>query len=302
MSKIKFAAAGALLSVLVLGGCADGNKENIGESVAQEPTYETEENYTGGDTSEVSDEGNQTEIGDGNEDISEEKNESEEIIPASSETTERTNVTATYIKVTGDGVNIRSGAGTGYSVLGTAEKDTLYALEGAGGGWYKTLYKNGTGYISAKYCEEVSFEISDEDKVERVIAAGCALLGTKYVYGATRYHDGNGNLYSGFTTSAFDCSSLMQYIFKIGAGVNLQVNTRTQIYQGETVQKSAIRRGDLLFFTNASRCNNTGIERVGHVALYLGDGYVLHTASDYAKIEKISSARRNYYIQAQRII
>ena len=57
-----------------------------------------------------------------------------------------------------------------------------------------------------------------------------------------------------------------------------------------------------MFFTNASRKNNTGVERIGHVAMYLGDNYILHTASDYAKIEKISSARWGYYIQSQRML
>ena len=210
--------------------------------------------------------------------------------------------TVSYITVSTDGVNIRSGAGTNYSVLGTAEKSTLYANLGEENGWIKTQYKNKTAYISSKYCTEVTLKASQSEEVEAVIAEGAKLLGTPYVYGATRLHDGNGRMYSGFTTSEFDCSSLMQYSFYKGAGKLLQVNTRTQIYQGTTVNKSNIRRGDLIFFTNASRKNNKGIERVGHVALYLGDNYILHTASDYAKIEQISSTRWGYYIQTQRII
>lgn len=210
--------------------------------------------------------------------------------------------TAQYIKVTSSGVNIRSGAGSGYSALGVAEQNTLYALKGESGGWYKTYYKNKTAYISAKYCKVVQMDKSANEQIESVIEQGYKCLGVTYVYGATRYHDGNGNRLSGFTNSAFDCSSLMQYMFKTGAGINLQVNTRTQIYQGTTVKKSALKRGDLMFFTNASRKNNTGIERVGHVAMYLGDNYILHTASDYAKIEQISTTRWSYYIQAQRIL
>lgn len=209
---------------------------------------------------------------------------------------------AQYVTVTTSGVNIRSGAGSGYSALGTAEQGTLYALGGQSGGWYKTYYKNKTAYISSKYCKVVQMDRSANEAIEKVIAEGCKCLGVKYVYGATRYHDGKGNRLSGFTTSAFDCSSLMQYMFKLGAGVNLQVNTRTQIYQGTTVKKSALKRGDLMFFTNASRKNNTGVERVGHVAMYLGDNYILHTASDYAKIEQISATRWGYYIQSQRIL
>lgn len=209
---------------------------------------------------------------------------------------------AEYFKVNSASVNIRSGAGGGYSSLGVAEKNTLYALTGRSGNWFETVYKNKKAYICADYCTVVQMDKSADEQIEDVIYEGCKCLGVKYVYGAVRYHDGNGNRLSGFTKTAFDCSSLMQYIFKLGAGVNLQVNTRTQVYQGTTVKKSALKRGDLMFFTNASRKNNVGVERIGHVAIYLGDNYILHTASDYAKIEQISSTRWGYYIQSQRML
>ncbi|MDE6442565.1 MAG: C40 family peptidase [Clostridia bacterium] len=209
--------------------------------------------------------------------------------------------TVSYITVTSDSVNFRSGAGTNYYVSGQAEKNTLYACLGEVNGWYKTYYKNKTVYISKKYCVIVDMQ-KGADKIEDVIAEGTKLLGTPYVYGAVRVHDGKGNKLKGFTTSAFDCSSLMQYMFYKGADKLIDVNTRTQIYQGTTVSRQNLKRGDLMFFTNASRKNNKGIERVGHVAMYLGDNYILHTASDYAKIEKISSLRWSYFIQAQRMI
>ncbi len=211
-------------------------------------------------------------------------------------------LTVSYVNVLSDGVNIRSGAGTDYSVRGSAQKATMYALNGSSGGWYKTGYKNKPAYISNKYCEVVEMESSGDEKIEAIINEGTKLLGTAYVYGAVRYHDGNGKKLSGFSINAFDCSSLMQYIFYTGAQVNLQVNTRTQVFQGKTVKKSELKRGDLMFFTNATRKNLTGVERVGHVALYLGDNWILHTASDYAKIEQISSTRWGYFIQGQRII
>lgn len=211
-------------------------------------------------------------------------------------------LTVSYVNVLSDGVNIRSGAGTDYSVRGSAQKATMYALNGSSGGWYKTGYKNKPAYISNKYCEVVEMESSGDEKIEAIINEGTKLLGTAYVYGAVRYHDGNGKKLSGFSINAFDCSSLMQYIFYTGAQVNLQVNTRTQVFQGKTVKKSELKRGDLMFFTNATRKNLTGVERVGHVALYLGDNWILHTASDYAKIEQISATRWSYFIQGQRII
>ena len=210
--------------------------------------------------------------------------------------------TVTYFTVTADSVNIRSGAGTGYSVRGQAERSTLYCLSEDMGSWYKTGYRNKTAYISSKYCTLVNMSSSGNELIEAVIEEGCKLLGTPYVYGAVRLHDGRGNFYKSFTTEEFDCSSLMQYIFYKGAEKFLDVNTRTQVYQGTTVTGAQLKRGDLMFFTNAQRKNNKGVERIGHVALYLGDNYILHTASDYAKIEQISATRWSYFIQGQRII
>lgn len=209
---------------------------------------------------------------------------------------------AQYVSVTASGVNLRSGAGTNYFAMGTAEKNTLYAIYGRQGDWYMTYYKNKPVYINANYCTVVQMSKNANEEVEKVITEGYKYMGVTYVYGATRYHDGTGKKLAGFTTSAFDCSSLMQYMFKIGADVNLQVTTRTQVVQGKTVSKNDLQRGDLMFFTNSTRKDKVGVERIGHVALYLGNNYILHTASDYAKIEQISSTRWSYYIQSQRML
>ena len=209
---------------------------------------------------------------------------------------------AKYIKSTASSVNIRSGAGTGYAVLGSAEKGTMYAIIGQTGSWYKTYYRNQTAYISASYASVLTLEKTQNEEVENVIAEGYKLIGVPYVYGAVRLHDGKGKLLSGFTAQKFDCSSLIQYVFYKGAGKILDVNTRTQIKQGKAVKSGDLQRGDCLFFTNEQRQYNTGIERVGHVALYLGNNYILHTSSDYARIEQISAKRWKFFIEARRFL
>jgi cell wall-associated NlpC family hydrolase len=138
------------------------------------------------------------------------------------------------------------------------------------------------------------------EKVEEVLDYAYATIGVPYVYGAVRLHDGKGNFLKGFTAQNFDCSSLVQYAFYYGADELLDVTTRTQFVQGEKIKKSELSRGDCMYFTNDERRNRTGIERVGHVAIYLGNDYILHTASDYARIEKMTAKRWNYYIEARR--
>ncbi len=209
--------------------------------------------------------------------------------------------TEQYIRCTGDSVNLRSGAGTGYSVLGRAEKNTSYALLGKTGSWYKTYYRGKIAYISASYVSVFTLEKSD-DKTEDVLEQGYKLIGTPYVYGAVRLHDGKGNFLKGFTAQKFDCSSLVQYVFYQGAGKILDVNTRTQVKQGKYVSRSALQRGDCIYFTNEERQNKTGVERIGHVAIYLGNDYILHTASDYARIEKMTAKRWSFYVEARRFL
>lgn len=217
----------------------------------------------------------------------------EEVAPAKAE----------YLLVQASALNVRTGAGTSYTALGQAQKGTLLAYDGKTGSWYRTLYRNRGAYVSASSAHTVLVTMeTGSEEVERVIEEGLKLLGTPYVYGATRLHDGTGKMLSGFTVTKFDCSSLMQYIFYQGAGTLLNGNSRSQSTQGVSVSKANIRRGDLLFFTNSSRVNNTGIERIGHVALYLGENYILHTSSDFAKIEQISAQRWSYFITARRVL
>lgn len=199
-------------------------------------------------------------------------------------------------------MNIRSGAGTNYSVLGSANEGTMYAIIEKTGGWYKTYYRNKIAYIYAEYASVFTLEKTTDTDVEKVVAEGYKLIGVPYVYGAVRLHDGKGKLLSGFSAQKFDCSSLIQYIFYKGAGELLNVNTRTQVKQGKYVKKSELRRGDCIFFTNEERQYNSGIERIGHVALYLGNDYILHTSSDYARIEKMSKKRWGFYVEARRFL
>lgn len=212
-------------------------------------------------------------------------------------------IRAQYIYVNYNGLNVRAGAGTGYTSLGTVESDILLKYVGRTGDWYETVFKNRTAYISAnEVYTSVTLLDKGETDVENVIEQGLRMMGVPYVYGAVRLHDGKGNFIKGFTIKQFDCSSLMQYIFYEGAGVLLNTTTRTQVVQGREVPRTEIRRGDLLFFTNASRYHNTGVERIGHVALYLGNNYILHTASDYAKVEQISAKRWSYFVSARRML
>ena len=202
-----------------------------------------------------------------------------------------------------DGLNVRSGRGTSCASLGTLDKGDMVAYVSYADGGYETVYKERAAYVSAnENYTSLYYMDKGSERAESVIGVGKTLLGYPYVWGSQRYHRGNGVLNTNFVAGEFDRSALTQYAYYKGAGVLLDVTTRTQVKQGTPVGFDDLERGDLMFFTNSSRYNLTGTERVGHVAIYLGDNYILHTASDHAVIEPISPARRAYFIEGRRVL
>ena len=65
--------------------------------------------------------------------------------------------------ITGDGVNLRSGAGTTYSVIATLSKNTAVTLTGQSGNWYRVKYGSSTGYIAKDYVTPRYHGFSDVD-------------------------------------------------------------------------------------------------------------------------------------------
>lgn len=207
----------------------------------------------------------------------------------------------TMVMAVSSNVTVRSGAGTSFKAVGQLDSGDRLKYIITNNGWFEVYFKGVKAYVSAIYSVLVSFE-TNSSAVEKVINVGEKYLGTTYVFGAERYHWGNGSLNSKFSTKQFDCSSLTQYMLKIGANINIATTSREQSLQGKTVSRANLKRGDLMFFTNSSRYNNVGLDRIGHVGVYLGDNYILHTASDYAVIEPISAQRWAYLINSRRLI
>jgi cell wall-associated NlpC family hydrolase len=114
----------------------------------------------------------------------------------------------------------------------------------------------------------------------QIISSGLQYLGTPYLFNAPSYQ-----------TDTFDCSSFIQYIFGIN-GILLPRNSRQQYKVGRPISFERIKKGDLLFFTTKARKNRQGLSRIGHVAIYIGQGQILHT---YKKGKKVMITELNSY-------
>jgi len=109
------------------------------------------------------------------------------------------------------------------------------------------------------------------------------LIGTKYKT-------------AGATTSGFDCSGFTMYVFN-EIGIELPHQSKSQAQKGNSVDKSDLRPGDLIFF-------NTDGKGISHVGIYLGNDEFIHSASDDGVVknklsEKYYKAR---YVSARRVI
>ena len=210
---------------------------------------------------------------------------------------------APKVEVTANVLNVRSGAGTGYSVVDTFQKgDTAELLE-QGKEWTKIRFTAGgktkTGYVYATYVKvtgepkygetlaeekeriaaeqkaaaeaaakaeaerKAAVEQSKRDKAKQVANYAKTAVGTAYVWGGTNM------------SSGVDCSGLCYAAYK-AYGYTLPRVSRDMAASSAllavTPNTSNLKAGDLVFYASGGR--------VDHVAMYIGDGKVVH-ASDY---------------------
>ncbi len=112
-----------------------------------------------------------------------------------------------------------------------------------------------------------------EIKVDTIIATAKQYLGVPYVWG-------------GVSPSGFDCSGFTHYVF-LKNDIIIQRTSKAQYNEGDWVQRSQLRPGDLVFFT-------TYAPGPSHVGIYLGGGKFIHASSGAGKII-ISDLGNTYY-------
>lgn len=130
-----------------------------------------------------------------------------------------------------------------------------------------------TDYVDVRYAlpEAVKFSPLDGNQSLRnkMVNYGLQFVGNRYVWGGNDPHTGA------------DCSGFVKYVYSHVAGVSLPRTSREQARQGTSIKSSQMRPGDLIFYTNRGGT-------VNHVAMYIGNGQIVHAASRRSGI-KIST-------------
>lgn len=126
-----------------------------------------------------------------------------------------------------------------------------------------------------------------DGKTQSLLSRAMGLLGTPYRWGGVS------------PDSGFDCSGLVSYVFRTALGIELPRVSRdmAKIANGQTIDRSALTAGDLVFF------GRTG-KRIDHVGIYVGEGRFLHAPST-GKDVRVDSMNSGYwanrYLQARRV-
>jgi cell wall-associated NlpC family hydrolase len=206
------------------------------------------------------------------------------VVPAAAATAAAAETSDTvYAQVTASSLNIRSGAGTGYSKVAQLSRGAVVTVLETLDGWTKVSTGSVTGYASSEYLTVVdaataATAATASSKASQLVTLAKTYLGTRYRYG-------------GASPSGFDCSGFTYYLFKTSAGVTLPRTATGQYNAGYTkVSKANLQVGDLVFFSRTS-----GGSSIGHVGIYIGDGKFIHSSSPSSGGVIISALSEAYY-------
>lgn len=191
--------------------------------------------------------------------------------------------TETVSEVTLVGVQASYNGGTKYvgdtvsgaelTVRGVYSDGSTYAVDGWGCAQVGVALSEGTntfvvvynGYETSFTVEAVANTTTTTDTNSELRSAivnyAMQFLGNPYVYGGTDLVNGA------------DCSGFTMGVYAY-FGIDITRTSRSQAAAGTEISLSDVQLGDLVFYTDVS----TGV--IGHVGIYIGDGKIIHAASE----------------------
>jgi cell wall-associated NlpC family hydrolase len=165
-------------------------------------------------------------------------------------------------------------AGSGALVARIAEGASVKLTGTVTKGYAQTTVGGKKRWVSTRYLAAPPAKPADAGA--RAVAFAKSQLGKPYQYGATG-------------PKAYDCSGLTLSAWK-AAGVTVPRTSQQQFGTGKKIAEADLRPGDLVFFYG---------KQPAHVAIYVGDGQVIHAPRagkdvEYSKIAfmPFSGARR----------
>ena len=140
--------------------------------------------------------------------------------------------------------------------------------------WYKIKYGKKTGWVVGSNLKTYVKKTSTSGS--KLISTGSQYLGVPYVWGGT-------------SPRGFDCSGFTQYVYKKANGKSIPRTSGAQYTASKKVSKSQLKQGDLVFFS-------VGSSRITHVAMYAGNGKLLHAAGNKVQYQSLAGYWDRYVV------
>ncbi|MDO4906523.1 C40 family peptidase [Neisseria sp.] len=118
--------------------------------------------------------------------------------------------------------------------------------------------------------------ISQQEGGRELILQSMDLVGTPYRWGGT-------------TENGFDCSGMIQYLYKNALNVNIPRTSRQMAEASRKISPKKLKSGDLVFF-------NTSGRGISHVGLYIGNGEFIHAPRSGSTV-RTERLDKPYYAQ-----
>ncbi len=198
----------------------------------------------------------------------------------------------TVATVTTDSLKVRAEPSLEAEVITLVPRGEELEVSAVEGDWVKVLLDDDEVFVSAEYVE-VSAELGTAVTMSELLyGQGISdvrvdicqyakeFIGNPYVWGGTSL------------TKGADCSGFVMSIFK-KYGVRLPHSSRAQANCGTTIKVSEAKPGDLIFYGKGKTIN--------HVAIYIGNGQVIHASSPRTGI-RISNVSYRSPFKAVRIL
>ncbi|MEY8355020.1 NlpC/P60 family protein [Lachnospiraceae bacterium 54-53] len=182
-------------------------------------------------------------------------------------------------------LRVRSQQNTDSEILGRIHEGETYGFLSLKSGWAKIEYKGQPAYAYVPGNATIAYTIPEAEKNSdlrsRVVSYAVKFVGKPYRWGGTNPNTGA------------DCSGFIQYVMENAAGVHLNRTSRQQAAEGQSIPASTMEPGDLLFYASG--------RQIDHVAMYIGQGKIVHAANRRSGI-KISSWNYRQPVTIRRVI
>lgn len=113
------------------------------------------------------------------------------------------------------------------------------------------------------------------EQAQEIVLRALSFIGVRYKWGGTS------------PDSGFDCSGLIRYVYSQVTGQPFPYNSQEMSRVGDTVERTELQPGDLVFF-------NTLRRPYSHVGIYLGESRFVHAPSRGGRVE-ISDMSNRYW-------